>query len=268
MSVPSSAIGDFVIGESPIGGAAPPVPPPFPPSGPTGISQIIAAYLYKEYDDDEDLQALVDSYNEIAQQYLDWFNNINLPIYTGPNVSDLLLDWVGTNLYGTARPVLPSGQNQNIGLINTYMLNELEPNQTVVIGPQNYYSTTDDVYRRVITWAFFKGDGKYFTLQWLKRRVMRFLFGENGINFNVDQTYQVSVSFGLDRQVNIRILAGIRTIVGGAFPNACMMNDVMPNQVISTFQDLPAVPLAPIFQAAVEAGVLELPFQYDWVVTV
>ena len=55
-------------------------------------------------------------------------------------------------------------------------------------------ATNDDIYRRVITWNFYKGDGFVFSMQWFKRRVFRFLNGPNGISPDIDNTYSVSVS--------------------------------------------------------------------------
>lgn len=198
------------------------------------LTNIIKAYLYEQYADDADVQALVDAWNTIAQEYVDWFNTVMLPIYTGPVVSGDLLDWVAEGLYGFVRPVLPFGTSSNDGLYNALFFNELAFDDSN-ISSSGSFITNDDTYRRVITWHFFKGDGHQFTIPWLKRRVMRFLLGTNGISYNVDQTYDVSVTFGIGGQVTITIP--------------------------STYA------YASIFQAAVESGALELPFQRTWIVT-
>lgn len=198
------------------------------------LTKIIPSYLYEQYADDADIQALVDACNAIAQQYVDWFNTVMLPIYTGPVVAGDLLDWVAEGLYGFVRPVLPFGTSSNDGLYNALLFNELAFNESHVSNSSSFV-TNDDTYRRVITWHFFKGDGHQFTIPWLKRRVMRFLLGTNGISYNVDQTYDVSVTFGIGGQVTITI----------------------PSTYV----------YASIFQAAVESGALELPFQRTWIVT-
>ncbi len=59
-----------------------PKPGPFPPSGPTTVLKTIPSFLYQQYADDENLQAFVASYNEMAQEYVDWYNQISLPVYT------------------------------------------------------------------------------------------------------------------------------------------------------------------------------------------
>jgi hypothetical protein len=198
MTTPSSAIGGFVIGLSPIGG-------PLVPSEQTTLQNVIPAYVYEQYADDENVQAFFTAYNTLAQQYLDWFNETPLPIYTSPAISGLLLDWVGAGLYGIPRPSLSSGHLRTIGPFNTYAYNVLPLNTRKKISSQNYLVTTDDIYKRIITWNFGKGDGNEFSVNWLKRRVMRFLTQANGVWGNIDQTYPVSVQFVANNQVNITI---------------------------------------------------------------
>lgn len=198
------------------------------------LTKIIGSYLYEQYADDADAQALVDAWNAIAQTYVDWFNTIDLPIYTGPGVSGDLLDLVAEGLYGFTRPVLPFGTSSNDGLYNALLFNELAFNDSNISNSSSFV-TNDDTYRRVITWHFYKGDGHQFTIPWLKRRVMRFLLGTDGISYNVDQTYDVSITFGIGGQVIITIPSSYA--------------------------------YAAIFQAAVQSGALELPFQRTWTVT-
>lgn len=240
----------------------------FPPSGPVTVQNIIPSYLYQQYSDDDDLQAFIGAYNSLAQGYLNWFNQIGLPIYTGAAIAGGLLNWVGQGLYGIARPYLPSGTNQNIGPLNTWVLNYIPLNDLKKVGNQNYYATTDDVYKRCITWAFYKGDGKVFNVRWLKRRIAQFLNGANGVAFNVDDTYQVSVTFGVGAQVNIRILSGIRVVTTASLLNTFTLNSMGLNIINSTFTSYSQFAMAPILKAAIDSGALELPFQFTYVVTV
>ena len=184
MPSPSSAIGSFVIGQSPIQGYVQNV-------SPSTLQNTILAYLYQQYNDDADLQAFVSAYNTLTQGYVDWFNQINLPIYTG--LSAPMLDWVAEGLYGITRPVLSSGLSHKIGPFNTYAFNSLTFDGRKTIPAQNYLSTSDDIFKRIITWNFYKGDGGTFDVRWLKRRVMRFLTGMNGTSPNIDQTYPIDV---------------------------------------------------------------------------
>ena len=239
----------------------------FPPTGPTTFLKTIIAYLYEQYFDDQNLQAFVDSYNAIAQQYVTWDAYVELPVYTG--LSGPLLDWVGTGLYGYSRPTIPSGFYNLRGPINTYGPNQMPINaiKRVNIG-NNYFTTTDDVYQRCLTWHFYKGDGKYFTIPWLKRRVMRFLTGTNGTAPIISQTYAISVSIATPN-VFINILSGRRQITGGAFPNAFAPNTKRPNELDSVLNpNHQSFPLAATFKAALEGGVLEFPFQYNPVVNI
>jgi hypothetical protein len=232
------------------------------------LQKVIPSYLYKQYSDDDACQAFVDAYNGLSQQYVDWYNTVGLPIYT--ELSGLLLDWVGGGVYDIVRPVLPFGLKKYLGLLNTYTLNQkiLPLNTREVVNPDSF-ATTDDVYQRVITWHFFKGDGFQFSINWLKRRVMRFLLGANGKNFNVDQTYRVSVTFGVDNAATITLVDHV-TVLGGntALIGRAGFNRVQFNQLDVVTMSLDPFPLAPVFQAAVNAGVLELPFQYSWTVNI
>ncbi len=164
----------------------------FPPIGPTTLQTTIPSYLYKEYDDDPDLQAFVFAYNQISQTYLDWFNTINLPIYTG--LTGLLLDWVAQGLYGIMRPILFSYNYVATGTFGriqfgTYTYGNFEINENIT----NLALTNDDVFKRVITWHFYKGDGKNVSVPWLKKRVARFLYGVNGTDYQ-QPTANTSVS--------------------------------------------------------------------------
>lgn len=240
----------------------------FPPTEPTSLTQTIPSYLYEEYADDDDLQAFVRAYNEMAQEYVDWFNSIGLPIYTGDPIAGDLLDWVAEGLYGMIRPALGSGRNRDLGPLNTFAMNTIPFNQRRIIGPSDVTATSDDVFKRIITWAFFKGDGKNFSIRWLKRRVMRFLYGTNGTNFNVEATYQISITFGVGNQVNINLIVGVRTVTGGALFNTFVLNGMAFNTLLSTFTPLAPLPNTKVFKEAVDSGALELPFQFNYVVNV
>ena len=253
----------------------PPSPAPnstglFPPSGPVGLTKIIPSYLYQQYADDDDLQAFVGAYNTLAQQYLDWMNNINLPVYTSDTITGSLLDWVAEGLYGMERPALSSGQNRNVGPFNTYAYNTLGYNVHKIIGPTDLVDTSDDVFKRIITWNFFKGDGTKVNTRWLKRRIMRFLNGVNGTSFNVNSTYQISVTYGVGGQVNINLLSGKRTVDGGAMYNGFGFGRIgLPlNSLQTSYQAYPNLVNALVLKEAIDSGVLQLPIQYTYVVTI
>jgi hypothetical protein len=233
----------------PPGPPSPPSPPPAPPPSPaspaplplppltaqTSLQQILPAYVYKQYDDDENVTAFFQAYNTTAQQYLTWFVTVNLPIY--PGLYAPLLDWVAQGLYGLTRPSLPIGVQRGIGPLNTYQPNTLQPNQYIITGTVTDFTVNDDYFKRIITWHFFKGDGFTFSISWLKRRVMRFLIGVNGTAPNIDNVYPVSVSFNENNSILITVF------------NSPTYTNITPGA-------------AQVFQIAVSSGALMLPFQF------
>lgn len=241
----------------------------FPPDAPTTLTVVIPSYLYQQYNDDEDLAGFVHVFNQMTQQYVTWFAGVRLPVYAdNPQVTSTLLDFVGEGLYDIKRPVLPSGNNPAKGPLNTYVFNEMALDDYDAGGPSQFYVTNDDLYRRTLTWHLYKGDGKLFDIQWLKRRVIRWLTGTDGTPGQTDQTYSVSVTFGADHQVNINLQSTRRYANGGAIMGAGLMNDFYLNEYETTSVQLPVSPYVREFKAAVENGSLQLPFQFTWVVNI
>lgn len=239
----------------------------FPPAGPP-VTKVIPSYLYQEYNDDDNLQALVAAFNNLAQQETTWFATINLPVYT--QLSGAILDWIGSGYYGLP---LPGGVTQTVGsetgALNTYAFNTMTYNGFKMTASA-VFQATDDVYQRILTWHLYKGDGKVFSIRWLKRRIMRFLFGTNGTDPTAQtaNTDVVSVTFTGKNQVNIGILAGLRYITAGAFYNGFAYNTMAFNFVKSSFVPVEKVPMAQIFKICMDGGLLEMPFQFTYVVTV
>lgn len=205
---------------------------PWPVKGPSGITKTIPAYLYTQYQTDQNVAAFFEAYNQYAQGYVDFFNNLNFPIYTQAPVSGPLLDWVAECIYGIIRPGLPSSiGSPALGPPNTITPNQLPFNGYRPGVASNYTVTNDDTFRRIITWAFYKGDGKVFTPTWLKRRINRFLNGINGTDVPNDTTYDISVA---------------------------------PTGFKAWKIKLANTPQSQIFKAAFEVGAIELPFQITW----
>ena len=255
------ADGPFIIGFTPSG------EPVFSMDSP-GVPKTIPSYLYTLYQDDDDLQAFVAEYNTLTQGYVDWFNQVDLPIYTGPLIVGYFLDWVSMGLYGYVRPA----------------------------------GTMDDVLKRSLTWHFYKGDGRYFDVRWLKRRVMRFLEGVDGTDQGTASTYDVSVVFAAGYSVTID--AQRVNITGAIYHGGERVRQTFPNGVTVTRDDYKApflygntcyngnpptivqnpttVPVnnqwnitltasftsGPDLKAGIDAKQLELPFQLLFTVTV
>ncbi len=201
---------------------------------PTSIQNVIEAYPYVQYQYDDNITAFFQAFNIYAQAYTTWFNALNLPIYIQAPVSGPLLDWVAQSLYGISRPGLATNIGDPYqGPANSFTLNSLSVNGYFPGVPDTYTATSDDTFRRIITWAFYKGDGKTFTPTWLKRRINRFLNGLNGTDVQNDTTYNVSV-----------VPTGFKTYT---------------ITLASSTESM-------LFPQAVETGVLELPFQIDWTI--
>ena len=159
-------------------------------------TEIIKSYPYVQFADDENITAWFDAYNAYAQQYLDWFNNTPLAVYTRSEISGALLDWVANGVYGCYRTPIAFGNSRSIGPLNTYTPNYIPFNQGKELSDQTSFTMTDDIFKRVITWNFYKGDGVQLSIPWLKKRIARF----TDLNF-----MDVSVTVGADRAVTVKI---------------------------------------------------------------
>jgi len=228
------------------------------------ISKTIKSYLYWQYADDEDLQAFITAYNTMTQDYVDWFYNISLPIYTQLNGD--LLDWVGLGLYGIHRSSIGVFINRLQGTLNSYEMNTTEMNGFSSIVN---YTLTDDQYKKVITWHFYKADGKQFSIGWLKRRIERFLYGINGGD-STHPTYKISVQFIDSNTVLINSPNQIFTLLNGSGTmNSFQMNSIaaeMNSGIFYNIQTLPTVDLS-FLKVAIDSKILELPFQFNYVVS-
>ena len=206
------------------------------------ITQTLPAYLYQQWQDQsrisqpsiDSLNALFTAYNNLSQTNLNTINNLNLPIYTSPTITGALLDWVGTNLYGLPRPSISTPVVfSNQGVYDTEPYDVDSYNTNGVASPSSSYLVTDDYYKRILTWDFYKGDGFQYNTTWLKRRVKRFLFGVNGVAPAIDETYEVSVTYTAPTSITITV----------------------PLTAAGTF-----------LAAAIQDGVLNVPFQYTYTV--
>lgn len=144
------------------------------------LAATIKSYLYQEYAQDDDLQAFVDAYNALAQGYQDWFNANPLGLYTAPGISGALLDWIALGVYGFARPTLASQTTTITAGYDSTAYDTVPYNYLSYSSAGTAQQTTDDIFKRILTWNLYRGDGQVFTLQWLKNRVARFIHGPNG----------------------------------------------------------------------------------------
>jgi hypothetical protein len=208
----------------------------------SNLANQIRAYAYQQYSDDPNITAWFAAYNfsvnyptpvegsptsPSAQNYLDLMNNLNLPNYS--NKTGDLLNWVAENIYGEIRHSLPIGTSRPVGLIDTYAYDEETSNSyRIQFSDTTTFTVGDGVFKSIVQWNIFKGDGFQFTVTWLKRRVHRFL---NGNPFS-QNTFDVSVTFTTATDVVITVPA------------------------ISTY--------GTALQAAVASRTVLLPFQYQF----
>jgi hypothetical protein len=149
------------------------------------LQEIIPSYLYQQYADDQNVQSFVNAWNSIAQSYLTWFNQTPLGVYTSPSISGALLDWIGQGIYGIERPVLSTLSTSFMAGVNAFALNVPALNEGEKSSSGTAMIASDDIYKRVLTWWLYRGDGKTFSVRWLKNRVNRFLNGPNGLDYAV-----------------------------------------------------------------------------------
>ncbi len=242
-----SALGQFVLGKSVLGFVN------------TGLLvDVIASYLYDEYSDDADLQAFIATYNALAQGYVNWFNDTPLAVYTSSTISGLLLDWTAQGIYGISRPVISSLKTSTNGALNTFATNTRAVNLYKQIRGGSAQVASDDIYKRTLTWILYKGDGVQASIQWLRRRVARFLFGANGSDISVDDTLQVGIfrptlpSIGPVGTLGINTRA-LNTRVQRTQLAARTLQIVIPSSTI-----------AQQFAALLDQGYLPLPFQTSY----
>jgi hypothetical protein len=263
----------------------------WPVEATTGLTRVMYAYLYQEYSDDDDLQEFVKVLNAMQQDYVDTFNALQLPVYPNPVIKGLLADWAIMGIYGYPRPVFYTSKSRRVGPLNTYWPNFAIPiNMTRNIEPIGVLVSDDDLYKRCLTWHFQKGDGKYFNVRWLKRRIMRFLIGINGTCPHIDQTNRISVSFGPRYGVTIRVIDRDMKVFGGAVPNMFGCNGLLPgrkpskpganptpptivgpvppNTIFFDYTIYPTLPYEDRLKEAIDAGVLEMPFQFRFDVVI
>lgn len=225
------------------------------------LKSLIKTYLYQEYADDLELQAFIEAFNAIAQGYLDWFNNTPLAMYIDPAISGPLLDWVGANLYGIPRPLL--GNQYAIrfaGTTNSYPTNYISTNDLYRYTTGSTGLVNDDVYRRVHTWFLYKGDGMQMAIDWLQKRVARFLFGDNGGDVSNDYLQYVSLTQGA------RVVTGATNSYA---TDAAATNSLGRKQftlrrvIVIRVQDSI---IAQQFQQLMQQGWLNKPFQMTYIV--
>ncbi|VWB06933.1 hypothetical protein [Burkholderia lata] len=244
-----SALGNFILNESVLDATV---------TG--GLSTVVPAYVYGQFSDDFDIQAFFSGLNTTAQGYCDWFQNTPLSVYTNANINGPLLDWVGQGLYGISRPVLSTLTTRTIGQVNSVAANSFAVNRHFIIRSGTVSVADDDIYKRVLTWHLYLGDGRQMSVQWMKRRIARFLFGADGSDIPVDYLRQIGITqpnlppTGATGSVAVNT-AAVNTIKARSQKAARTLQITIPNSSIGQ-----------AFQILLSQGYLAVPFQVTFTV--
>lgn len=231
------------------------------------LNEIIKSYLYTQYNDDDDIRAFVTAYNAMAQDIYSWMLNANLPIFVdGYNAGDQLR-WIARGIYGVKPPVLVSGKQTIYGSFNAMLFNQLPFNGRKVVNQSEQVVVSDDLFKRIMTWNFYKGDGFNFTIPWLKRRIMRFLTGIDGVDVVNDQRWSISVLFS-GSGASISVVKGYRKLTSSSLYNTYTFNSRAFNQKTSVLIKSTNYEYASLFKQAFDSGLLHMPFYQPVSVTI
>ena len=223
------------------------------------LANVVPAYLYEQYSDDESLQAFIGALNSVSQGYLDWFNDTHLALYTSDYISGQLLDFTANNIFGIPRPTISTLSKTTKGAINSSAINTKAINRIVQIQSGTAQLSTDDIYKRVMTWVLYNGDGKQTSILWFKRRISRFLYGINGTDVSVDELNMVSIIPTMYETVS-----GINVNPVNAF--AINSFHTEPAKQIFLTIIVPSTSIWQILKSLLEQGILSMPYQVSFLV--
>ncbi|EPB4501580.1 hypothetical protein [Yersinia enterocolitica] len=163
--------------------------------------------------------------------------------------------------------MLSSDKRRISGPFNAMLFNQLPFNGRVVKNESEQVVASDDVFKRVMTWNYYKGDGFNFTIPWLKRRIMRFLTGVDGVDVLNDQRWSISVLFS-SSGASISIVKGYRKLTSSSLYNASTFNTRSFNQKTSVLIKSNEYEFASLFKQAFDSGLLHMPFYQPVSVTI
>lgn len=226
------------------------------------LTTVVPTYVYGEYSDDPDIQAFFAAVNSQGQGYVDWFVNTPLSVYTSDAISGPLLDWVGAGIYGITRPSLSTLSSRSYGDYNSIPYNTQPFNSRRHVNSGTAQMATDDLYKRTLTWYTYLGDGRQMSVQWLRRRVARFIYGVNGADVTADDFWKISIV-----QPSVAFSAAY-----GQPPYNTQAYNSRKNRMIPAAHALqiilPPGQISQQFQTLLNAGYLALPFQVDFTVLI
>jgi len=225
------------------------------------LQSVVPAYLYQQYADDADLQSFFSGFNATSQGYVDWFNQTPLSVYTNASINGPLLDWIGQGLYGISRPVVSTLTSTTAGEVNGAAINTLAINRHFIRRSGTVSVASDDIYKRVLTWHAYIGDGRQMSAQWLRRRVARFIYGADGSDIPVDYLSLISINQPILPSVGAPPAVPINT-------TAIDVRKPRNQRALHAIQiTVPNNAIGQTFQVLMREGYLALPFQVRFTVT-
>jgi hypothetical protein len=226
------------------------------------LTEVVPTYVYGQYADDQNIQSFFAGVNTEGQGYIDWFYQTALSVYTSSAINGPLLDWIGQGIYGISRPSVSTLNSRSYGAYNTIAYSSLSYNTRKKTNSGTSQLASDDIYKRVLTWYVYLGDGRQMSIQWLRRRVARFLFGVNGSDVSANTFQQVSIS---------RPPTGCSGAFGSAAYNTQAYNTLKSRKTLAARSltiGIPPGDVSEAFQALVNEGYLALPFQVRFTVSI
>jgi hypothetical protein len=192
---------------------------------------------------------------------LQWFLQTPLSVYTSPNISGPLLDWIGQGIYGIPRPTITSVTSTSTAGYDT------APYNTATYGARKVKNTgtatvvDDDIYKRVLTWHLYLGDGRQMSVMWMRRRIARFIFGANGEDIPADDFQKISIT---------QSATSFAAALGTQIYNTQAYNTRVGKQNLTRHAIQIGVPNGAVgekFQLLLSQGDLAFPFQLKFSVT-
>lgn len=220
----------------------------------------IKSYPYLQYMDDDNIAAFFTAYNALLIDFYNWMLNSSLPIFIGNYHTGAELKWLVKGIYGQNFPYLVTNKTTSNGPYNTFVFNSLPYNTRKTTTVSNNIATSDDIFKRILTWNFYKNDGMYFTVPWLKRRVMRFLTGADGNDIVNDSQAGISVTFDGNGGVIIGISSVTSYITAGALYGTDQYNGEPVGSMDVSATVNGDFQFASVLKAAFENGLLRMPF--------
>lgn len=225
------------------------------------VDKILPAYPFIQYRDDENIVAFFDAYNELAQEYLTVFNKLNLGFWPSEIINAEFLDWIALGIYGVKREriieidypppqkieedPIQADEFKTAGVYDSIEYNVIAYNEFKEKATLTTEYMSDDFFRRILLWNFFKDDRFQFSIPWLKNRIARFFKAKRSDPFNTEDCYNLSY-------YSVQVNKGTFTIT--------------IDKQAYTDSEGEHEDLFKFFKLCAETRIINIPFQYTYIV--